>query len=167
MEIRISGLDPGSVSNGEGFRFVLYLQGCKHACPGCHNPQTHSLDGGVLTTTDNIIIAMNKMFTDFTKGVTFSGGEPFLQIDACVELADYVHSIPSKSVYPEDSHFDVWTYTGFTYEELVKDTNAMKLLKASDYLVDGPYVQSLRDINLQFRGSSNQRILHLVDGLVV
>lgn len=172
MDIRIAGLEADSISNGNGFRFVLYVQGCIHACPGCQNPQTHDIDGGVLTTTENVIVAMSKMITGLTKGITISGGEPFLQPEACAEIAKYVHTIKSSAVYPEDKHFDVWTYTGYTYEELNRDSFATnpfvaKLLQETDYLVEGPYIQKLRDINLQFRGSSNQRILHLVNGLVV
>ena len=167
MDIRLAGLEADSVSNGSGFRAVVYVQGCLHACPGCQNPQTHDLNGGVLTTTDNVIQALNKMVTNLTKGITLSGGEPFLQTDACVEIANYYRSRKASSIYPRDQHFDIWTYTGFVYEDLIKDPYFVKLLKVTDYLVDGPYIQKLRDINLQFRGSSNQRILHLVDGLIV
>lgn len=167
MDIRIAGLEADSVSNGNGFRAVIYLQGCLHACPGCQNPQTHDIEGGVLTTTENVIQALNKMVTNLTKGITLSGGEPFLQVEACIDIANYFRSRKANPVYPEEKRYDVWTYTGFMYEQLAKDPLSMELLKVTDYLVDGPYIQKLRDINLQFRGSSNQRILHLVDGLIV
>lgn len=168
MDIRIAGLEKDSVSNGDGFRFVLYVQGCEHHCKGCQNPSTHDINGGVLTTTENVITAMSKMITGLTKGITISGGEPFLQANACAEIARIAHSIKSNSVYPEDKKFDVWVFTGFTYEFLMKHPEKfLPLLMETDYLVDGPYEEKLRDVNLSFRGSTNQRILHLVNGLVV
>lgn len=167
MEIRIAGLEPASVTDGDGFRFVLFTQGCTHNCYQCHNPETHDLNGGVLTTTDNIIAAFKKMKDSLTRGITFSGGEPFLQVDPCIEIAREVHTIETK-LYPKTGKYcDVWSYSGYTYEELKADPNKRRLLKVIDVLIDGPYIQDLRDINLQYRGSSNQRILHLKNGEII
>lgn len=145
MQIRIAGLVPESFVDGDGIRFAIFLQGCLRNCEGCHNPETHSLDGGQLIDTDEIVSALKK--NPLLDGITLTGGEPFLQIDAATELARAAKSLD----------LSVWCYTGNTFEELGDD--AQKLLDNVDVLIDGEFVESLRDLELSFRGSSNQRII--------
>ena len=151
FKIRVSGIVEESIVDGPGFRYVIFTQGCTHHCPGCHNPQTHSFEGGTMMDIEDIFRA----FCDnpLLAGITCSGGEPFCQPKPLYELAVKVHKI-GKSVM---------TYTGYTYEQLeeIDDIWVKKLLSVSDILVDGPYIEELRDLDLQFRGSSNQRILYL------
>ncbi|HIT61539.1 MAG TPA: anaerobic ribonucleoside-triphosphate reductase activating protein [Candidatus Fimousia stercorigallinarum] len=151
FKIRVSGIVEESIVDGPGFRYVIFTQGCPHHCPGCHNPQTHSFEGGTMMDIEDIFRAFCE--NPLLAGITFSGGEPFCQPKPLYELAVKVHKI-GKSVM---------TYTGYTYEQLeeIDDIWVKKLLSVSDILVDGPYIEELRDLDLQFRGSSNQRVLYL------
>lgn len=150
--IRLAGIEEESIVDGPGLRFVLFTQGCLHNCKGCHNPATHSLSGGKLWNIEEIINQYSQ--NPLLSGMTFSGGEPFLQADILCDIALEVHKLGG----------DIVTYTGFTYEQLlIKAKNnepaIVKLLDLTDILVDGPYIEKLRDLELLFRGSSNQRIL--------
>lgn len=142
MQIRIAGLVEESFVDGEGIRFAIFMQGCLRNCEGCHNPETHALDGGKLINTEEILAAVKK--NPLLNGITLTGGEPFLQIDAANELARAAKQLG----------LNVWCYTGFKFENLPE-----KWLKNIDVLVDGEFIESLRDLELQFRGSSNQRII--------
>lgn len=154
--LRISGIIPESIVDGPGFRYVIFTQGCPHHCPGCHNPQTHDFDGGSMADGAEILreIAENTLLA----GATFSGGEPFCQPAPLAELAREIHALGKN----------VFVYTGYTYEKLRQmaetDEDIAALLRQTDTLVDGPYVEALRDLDLRFRGSSNQRILTLKPG---
>ncbi len=148
MLLRIAGIEPESLVDGYGIRFVIFTQGCRRLCPGCHNPQTHALDGGRLVDTEELtreILGHGNL-----DGITFSGGEPFLQAEACREIAREVRS----------AGVHVAAYTGYTLEELVADPlpGARALLALIDWLVDGPFLEEERDLSLPFRGSRNQRI---------
>lgn len=145
MLIRIAGLVPESFVDGDGIRFAIFMQGCQRNCAGCHNPETHDLNGGRLIDTTEIISAIKK--NPLLNGITLTGGEPFLQIAAADELARAAKNIG----------LNVWCYTGFTFENLPPD--AEPLLENIDVLIDGEFIESLRDLELQFRGSSNQRII--------
>ena len=138
--------------DGPGVRFVFFTQGCEHHCPGCHNPHTHALDGGTMMTTDAILARFDE--DPLLSGITFSGGEPFLQPEALAELAEAVHARGK----------DVMVYSGFTFEQLLeregRDPGVRRLLSQADILVDGPYVESRRNLELEFRGSDNQRLLN-------
>lgn len=152
MEIRIAGIEPESVVDGEGIRFAVFMQGCLRNCRGCHNPATHALDGGKIVDTAEIIDAFSK--NPLLTGITLTGGEPMLQIPAALELARAAKKLGQN----------VWCYTGYRYEEL--SANAAELLKNVDVLVDGEYLEEQRDLELPFRGSKNQRILYLEQGRV-
>ncbi len=147
MKIRIAGVEPESVVDGDGIRFAIFFQGCERNCRGCHNPATHALDGGKLVDTAELIDAFKK--NPLLTGITLTGGEPLLQIPAALELAKAAKSFG----------LDVWCYTGYVLEEI--PSAASELLKNIDVLVDGEYVEELRDLDLAFRGSKNQRIIHL------
>lgn len=149
MKLKIAGIVDDSIVDGEGVRLTVFTQGCPHHCHGCHNPQTWSLDGGHEIDTEEIVEKLKE--NPLLSGITFSGGEPFLQPAPLTELAQAAHKLG----------LDVWSYTGFTLEELEKRTDAQQLLNEVDVLVDGPYVEALRDLTLRFRGSSNQRIIDL------
>lgn len=151
-EIRISGIARDSIVDGEGIRLTVFTQGCPRRCPGCHNPETQPLVGGRTTTVGAVVAELDE--NPLLTGLTLSGGEPFLQPGALLPLARAAHA----------RGLDVWSYTGFTLEELRAqgDTDVDALLEELDVLVDGDYREELRDLTLHFRGSRNQRIIDLV-----
>ena len=158
MLIRLaSKLQKDSIVDGEGIRAVIWTQGCPHHCPGCHNPMTHDYNGGFLEDVEDLKKEINSL--DDEVGVTFSGGDPFEQPDACACLAKYIHSIG----------LNVWCYTGYTYEELLKkgkeNSAIMDFLKEIDILVDGRFVMKLKSYEIKFRGSKNQRIIKVPESL--
>jgi anaerobic ribonucleoside-triphosphate reductase activating protein len=152
--VRLSGITPESLVDGPGLRYVIFAQGCLHQCPHCHNPESWDVNGGAEFSIRHVIRTLKKHKNN-VRGVTFSGGEPFLQAGELAEVALSAHLIG----------WDVVTYSGFTYEELIemKDSGVMALLSASDILIDGRYIHELRDTGLQFRGSSNQRIIAVAE----
>ena len=145
MEVRIAGLVPESFVDGEGIRFAIFFQGCLRNCFNCHNPATHALDGGEIFDTEEIIAQIKK--NPLLSGITLTGGEPLLQITSALELATAAKKIG----------LNVWCYTGFNFEDI--PDAAQELLQNIDVLVDGEYIDDLRDLELQFRGSRNQRII--------
>lgn len=155
MKIRLaSSVQLESYADGKGIRMVIWNQGCLMHCPGCHNPETHDTNGGQEYEIDDIkkIIFNNK---NTHQGITLSGGDPFLQVDANMELANYAHSLG----------LDVWAYCGLTFEKISLDNEKKKLLEQCDILVDGAFVLKLKDKRLAFRGSSNQRIIDVQKSL--
>ena len=108
MKIRLAkGLDYDSIVDGEGIRTVIWTQGCIHNCPFCHNPETHSLNGGFLTDTNDIIKTIKSI--EHQDGITLSGGDPMLQIDAILEICKATKEIG----------LNIWVYTGFTFDTLL------------------------------------------------
>ena len=138
----------GTVVDGPGFRLSVYCAGCSHRCPGCHNPQSWEMANGKEMDLEEILQAVK----DSPWNVTFSGGDPFFQAEGFAELARRIKAETSKTI---------WCYTGYTLEALKQENDPwkMELLKNIDVLVDGPFIQELRDEQLRFRGSSNQRII--------
>lgn len=155
--VRISGLINDSIVDGPGIRLTIFTQGCPHHCEGCHNPQTHDFNGGEDVTLESLLEKIRS--NPLLDGVTFSGGEPFCQAKQLYELGLEV----------KKAGMNVVTYTGYTYEYLTEHTDAEnyygELLSVTDYLVDGPFVLSKRDILLKFKGSSNQRIINVKKSL--
>lgn len=153
LPFRCAGYIKESIVDGPGLRFVLFVQGCPHRCAGCHNPETHDPNGGHADSTAHIwdLVCENPLL----QGITFSGGEPFCQAGALSAIGRAA----------KEAGLDVMTYSGYTFEQLLdmakEDSDIHDLLAVTDYLVDGPYVESKRDLNLTFRGSSNQRILQI------
>ena len=149
--IKIAGIVDESIVDGEGYRFAIFTQGCYHNCQGCHNPQTHDVNGGQVVDTDELFeqICENPLLN----GVTFSGGEPFLQPKPLAELADKVRQ----------RGLNITVFTGYTLEQLwnMHDDDVNALLLQTDTLIDGPFVMAKKDISLRFRGSSNQRIINM------
>ena len=151
MQIRLAGMEPESIVDGPGYRFAVFVQGCPHHCPGCHNPQTHDFNGGHMADTDDIIAYLGK--NPLVRGVTLSGGEPMMQPEPLYLIAKAA----------KEKGMNVWCYTGFTLENLLKENRAdrMKLLSVLDVLVDGPFLLKEKDITLRFRGSRNQRVIDM------
>lgn len=158
MELRIAGVVKESVVDGPGLRFVVFAQGCRHGCKGCHNPDTWEPSGGTPVTVDELLKQIKA--ARLIKGVTFSGGEPFLQAAPLARLGQAVKKLG----------LDVITYTGYTWEELLalaeEDRGIKALIKVSDYIVDGPFILAERDLELPFRGSRNQRIINVSQSLM-
>ncbi len=147
MEVRIAGVVPESYVDGEGIRYAIFMQGCLRNCKGCHNPATHALNGGKIIDTAELISDIKK--NPLLMGVTLTGGEPLLQIPASIEIAKATKNLG----------LNVWCYTGYKIEEI--PAAAMELLNFVDILVDGEYIEELRDWDLDFRGSKNQRIIEV------
>lgn len=151
MKIRLAGMSEESLVDGPGLRTVVWTQGCPHGCPGCHNQHTQDVSGGDLVELDTVYKQIDRSL--LARGITLSGGEPFLQPEACREIA----------LHARDKGLDVWCYTGYTLEQLLKIAETQpevgELLKVIDVLVDGPFLQKKKSLELIFRGSANQRIL--------
>ena len=152
MPLRISGIIQESIVDGPGIRMAVFAQGCERACPGCHNPETHARDGGYEMEAEEIaaMAAKNPML----RGLTFSGGEPFLQAGEFARLASIAKA----------AGLDIITYTGYTLEEILthgedSGDGFRSLLSQTDILVDGPYMQELRTLDAPHRGSANQRVI--------
>lgn len=147
--MKIFGLVQDSIVDGPGFRFACFVQGCPHHCPGCHNPESHDPAGGKVMSVEEV--AGQLLGNPLTDGLTLSGGEPFAQPEACLELAQIAHS----------HGLNVWSYSGWTFEHLRDEgTDAQKaLLRELDVLVDGPFVLAERSLALSWRGSRNQRVV--------
>lgn len=144
-----------TIVDGPGLRTSIYAAGCPHACKGCHNPQSWSKENGYMITVGEI---MNNIVQSPVTNVTFSGGEPFLQTQGFLALAKRIKRETNKTI---------WCYTGFRYESLLSNSECTELLSYIDVLVDGPYLEKERDLTLRFRGSKNQRIIHIKEQLGV
>ena len=158
MLIRLaSKLQKDSIVDGEGIRAVIWTQGCPHHCPSCHNQETWDYNGGFLEDVEEIKKEINTL--DDEVGVTFSGGDPFEQAEACANIAKYIHSVK----------LNVWCYTGYTFEQLLKkaesDKNVKDFLNEIDVLVDGRFVLKLKSYDIKFRGSKNQRLIKVKESL--
>lgn len=151
MKIRIAGYENDSITDGPGLRFVLFVQGCPRRCPGCHNPESQSYSGGKEIEIEEILMKIRE--NPLLDGITLSGGEPFLHADKLAIIAEEAHRLG----------LNVITYTGYIFDDLVNDGREdwMALIKESDYIVDGPYEEKLRSMELKFKGSSNQRIINV------
>ena len=157
--ISVINIIDDTMVDGPGFRTSIYCAGCPNACPGCHNPQTWDIHHGTMMTTEEI---MERIEADPFADVTFSGGDPMFQAEGFAELAETIKARTKKTI---------WCYTGYLYENLLSIPQQLRLLKSIDVLVDGPFIQALKDPDLLFRGSSNQRLIDvpasLVEGEVV
>ena len=150
MKIRLDAdLQTDSIVDGLGIRTVIWTQGCSHNCPACHNPSTHDFNGGDLVELDDVIYVLEQL--EGQDGVTFSGGDPMFQAKQCAILAKKIHELG----------MNVWAYTGFTYEELLEkgSKDILEFLFEIDVLIDGKFDLSKKSLDLEFRGSSNQRLI--------
>ena len=138
----------GTTVDGPGFRTSIYFAGCPHRCPGCHNPQTWDPDNGDSMTLEQILQVVDE--EDFD--VTLSGGDPLMFPEKIKMLVERLHA---------DGR-NVWLYTGYTWEQICADERLSDAVALVDVIVDGPFFENLRDPDLRFRGSTNQRILQLI-----
>jgi len=149
--LNVAGIVGDSITDGPGLRFTLFLQGCPHHCPGCHNPTALPFTGGTAMAWQDIFtrISENPLYS----GITLSGGEPMCQAKALLPLCRAV----------KDAGYELACYTGYTFEALLEEADPfrLELLSLCDVLVDGPFIMARRNLALPFRGSENQRILNL------
>ena len=145
--MRIAGILRNSVVNGEGIRDVIFTQGCPHHCKGCHNPSTWDVEGGRTMSVDDVICELSNSTND----VTISGGEPLIQLKEVEELLNKLHEC-NKSA---------WLYTGYSYEDIPTETWERLCISGLKVVVDGEFELAKKDLRLQFRGSSNQRLIDL------
>lgn len=158
MKLRLFGTTLESITDGPGIRYAIFAQGCPHLCPDCHNPESHDFNGGYEADTELIWneIASNPLLD----GVTFSGGEPFMQAVEFSELADMIKS----------SSLSIICYSGYTLEELIEQSEYRPgwraLLERIDILIDGRFEKSQKSYDLRFRGSRNQRAIDVKESFV-
>ena len=151
--LRIAGAVQESIVDGPGFLYVIFTQGCKFHCKGCHNAQSWDLNGGMEV---KMPVLYEEMRSDpLIEGVTFSGGEPFLQPEPLTIFAKIV----------KEQGYSLWAYTGFTFDQLLSDHKRRVLLELLDVVVDGPFVLSKKSMQIDFRGSTNQRIIDVHQSL--
>ena len=146
------GLEKTSLVNGEGIRCVLWVSGCNHHCRNCQNPDTWDPDKGQEFDASALTKIFDRVEKDYCSGLTLSGGDPMLQAKECIELAKAL------------SDYNIWCYTGWTLEEIEEGKageDAKELLRHIDVLVDGRFVKDLKTDTCKYRGSSNQKIIHL------
>ena len=144
--LRVLHIVEGTSVDGPGLRTSIYMAGCRHHCQGCHNPASWDFKGGEERTIDELmqVIAYNEA------PVTLSGGDPLQQPDGTRALIRRIK---------QELGYNVWCYTGYTWEEIADNASLLDVVKDLDVLVDGPFIQSERDITLRFRGSRNQRLI--------
>jgi len=151
--LKIAGVITESIVDGPGIRYVVFAQGCRHHCPGCHNQHTHDFEGGTEVTVGKLMEEIKK--NPLLDGVTLSGGDPFEQAEGFAILAKEVKHLG----------LNVMTYTGYTYEHIMDEKIAHKgwgaLLRATDILVDGRFDENHKNLLLPFRGSENQRLIDI------
>lgn len=152
--MRIHNITKDDMLNGDGLRVVLWVSGCSHHCKGCQNPITWDPDDGEEFTLANLKEIFSELDKDYVSGITFSGGDPFHpanrdEIDMLISLIRDRYG-GSKTI---------WLYTGYTAEEIIEDNELYCMMDQIDVLVEGRYIEALRDVSLHWRGSSNQRVI--------
>ena len=150
--IRILDIKYGTSVDGIGLRTSIYCAGCQNHCPGCHNPQSWDENGGEPVSIDVLF----KNIVDADMNVTFTGGDPMLHPEGFIELAQMIKNNTDKNI---------WCYTGYKFEDLIQHPTRRKLVELCDVIVDGPYLESERDLSLHFRGSRNQRVIDVQKSL--
>lgn len=144
---RILDIVPGTSVDGPGLRTSIYFAGCLHRCPGCHNPDSWDFHGGIEMTLDEIL----NVITENGFNVTFSGGDPLYLLPGLTDLAKAI----------TNHGLNIWLYTGYTFDDALSLKGFSELAPYIDVVVDGPFIESQKDISLRFRGSTNQRIIDL------
>lgn len=151
--LKYAGIIPDSTVDGPGIRTVVFMQGCIHNCPGCHNPQTHDINGGEEITPRELAKMVLKDISANHAGLTLSGGDPFLQDVELCEMLEFV-----KKRMPD---LNIWAYTGYLFEQ-IKDSPMLKYL---DVIVDGPFIMAEKSLKLIYCGSGNQRLIDVKKSL--
>lgn len=142
-----------SIVDGPGIRTTVFLQGCPRNCEGCHNPELLPVTGGITVDENELVDLILKEVTSLHKGITFSGGDPFLQEDA---LYNVITDIKNR-----EPRLDIWVYTGY----LLEDVLHFPIMPKIDVLVDGEFILTEKDLTLKFRGSRNQRIINVTKSI--
>lgn len=150
--INVLDIIGGTTVDGIGLRTSIYLSGCSHRCKSCHNPQSWNPNAGTPMTISEILEAVKE--EDFN--VTLTGGDPLFNPLSTAKLANVIRS----------EGYSIWLYTGFTWEQILINPQLRKVLKFVDVLVDGPFIESLKDNSLRFRGSSNQRLIDVQESII-
>ena len=154
MKVKLAAdLQPDSILDGEGIRTVIWFQGCIHNCPGCHNPNTHNIQDGIEFDLEEIKKKIDSL--EYQDGITLSGGDPFMQPEAVIEISKYAF----------EKGYNVWCYTGYVYEAILKNEKLARVLDYIDVLIDGPFILSEKSLNCKYRGSKNQRIIDVKKSL--
>lgn len=157
VRLAIADIQTDSIVDGEGIRSVIWFQGCSHNCFGCHNPETHDFKAGTEVSIDDVKKQIDEL--EYQSGITFSGGDPMMQIEALEEIAKYT----------KEKGMNVWVYTGYTFEEVLKlaesNQHYKNALNYIDVLVDGKFIMDLKSFDVEFRGSSNQRIIDVAKSI--
>lgn len=153
--MRYHNITKDDMLNGDGLRVVLWVAGCSHNCPGCHNPQTHDPNGGIPFDEAAKAELYAELDKDYVSGITFSGGDPMHEAN-CQCVLGLIKEIRER--YPEKT---IWCYTGYTLEQIKDGDNEARkeIVRNIDVLVDGRFVESLKDVNYPWAGSTNQRVL--------
>ena len=151
--MRYAGINYNDFSAAPGVSVTFFTQGCPHHCKGCHNEQAQPLNGGM-------DVSLRVLYEEFCSnplvtGVTFSGGEPFIQSKSLAVLENEI----------KKKNYSIWAYSGFTFDKLESDPIRRQLLELVDVVVDGPFVMAKKSLELDFRGSSNQRIINVQESL--
>ena len=160
--IRYAGLDKNDILNGEGFCVSFWTQGCPHRCKGCHNPETWDFDGGLEIEYSSLIDIIIKSINanGITRNFPVLGGEPF-----CKENLELVNRVV-KDVRKKYPKIKIYCWTGYTYEDLIKNNKAKQILNQIDVLIDGLFILEQRDITLKLKGSLNQRVIDVKNTLL-
>lgn len=154
MNLRISGSISESIVDGPGIRFVIFTQGCDFHCEGCHNPHTWSHTDGMLIDIDTLYEKIRS--NPLVKGITISGGEPFLQSAALIPLIKKL----------KECGYEIAVYTGYLFEELLEEGDLKtEMAKLADVIIDGRFVLKEKSLMLKFKGSKNQRIINVQQSL--
>ena len=149
--MRYHNITKDDMLNGDGLRTVLWVAGCSHGCKNCHNPITWDICGGIPFDEAAKKELFEALEPDYISGITFSGGDP-LHMQNRDEVGELIKEVCEK--YPNKT---IWVYTGYTWDA-VKD---LPYLKFVDVLVDGPFVEELKDVTLHWKGSANQRVIDI------
>ncbi|MDE6753380.1 MAG: anaerobic ribonucleoside-triphosphate reductase activating protein [Muribaculaceae bacterium] len=147
MEYNILSIIRGTTVDGPGFRTSIYLAGCSHACPGCHNPSSWNPEGGSVMTLEEIMEIVKE--EDFD--VTLSGGDPLFQASKVKTLIETL----------KEDNRNVWVFTGYLWEQILSSASLLSAVREADIIVDGPFIEKMKDPDLLFRGSSNQRLIDI------
>lgn len=151
--MRVLRIVSDTVVDGPGLRTSVYFAGCSHYCPGCHNPESWNFNQGVEYSPKELV---EKLESIGNRKVTFTGGDPLTQIDKLDDISETLRELKSKG-------YNIWLYTGFTFEHLNPEYS--NIYKYVDVLVDGPFIMSMKEENLLYRGSSNQRLVNVQESL--
>ncbi len=153
IKLRVFGIVEESIVDGPGIRFTIFTQGCPHNCFGCHNPKSHDFKGGTLILADDMLKKIKE--NPLLDGVTFSGGEPFMQVEPIIYLAKEIKKIG----------LNIIIYTGFLWEQIIKEEKYMNLLQYVDILIDGKFQMDKKNLSLKFIGSENQRLIDVKNSI--